>query len=355
MEFLSLYYTHKPGGLCKRLYTLLQALERSHKTTYLSLDTPPANIKGFKKIWFPWAARRGALFWAVFSVMAAAQAVFVAIKKRPKILIAFHPFYALLLWPAALLSGGKIALFFRAVPHKVAEIRGEPWKGALLRICEYVAAKISKKVFLISNSMKAELPPIDDTKIHVIPNDLVKDSQVEGGSVLPASDRKFRIVSSGVFDARKNLEVLIEAVSLLAPKVQNQVCVYLVGDGEHRQKLEAMIYDRGLSEVFMFTGWIEGFSIPNVELVVHPALHEGLSNSLLEALGKKVAVLASNIPEHAEFFPRNALFASASELAEKIAACVINPGVVQEIIDNEDVLRANLEFHWEARVIQRLL
>ena len=42
MKVLSVYYTHKPGGFCKRLYRLLNAMQNSgHEVHYLCLDAPP--------------------------------------------------------------------------------------------------------------------------------------------------------------------------------------------------------------------------------------------------------------------------------------------------------------------------
>ncbi|MDZ4785063.1 MAG: hypothetical protein SGJ02_03190, partial [bacterium] len=68
MRVASVYYTHKPGGFCKRLYRLLNVLaEAQHQVTYFTLDQPPpsslsTNIN-IRIIPFPFQDRSGLLFW----------------------------------------------------------------------------------------------------------------------------------------------------------------------------------------------------------------------------------------------------------------------------------------------------
>ena len=46
---------------------------------------------------------------------------------------------------------------------------------------------------------------------------------------------------------------------------------------------------------------------PQVDLLLLPSLHEGASNSVLEALAHKIAILASDIPENREILPQSSL------------------------------------------------
>lgn len=353
MVFLSLYYTHKPGGLCKRLYRLLGALSAEHEAIYLALDKPPVQIAGFRKLWFPLQSRSGALFWVLFGFFSAVQAAIQARRRRVDVLIAFHPIYALLLYPAALISGAKLALFFRAVPHKVAEVRGEALKAQFLKLSEHLAVLVSERVFLISEAMLNELLFIHREKVVLVPNDIPKGAHNFGDSLVIDS-QKFSILTSGVFDVRKNAGVLIEAINQLPAGLKEKVVVYLVGAGPELSALSKRVHDLGLSDRFIFSGWIENFQLPKVSLVVHPSIHEGFSNSLLEALARKVPVLASNIPEHSEFLPQSGLFNNSAELCALIESAVTDQAFIERLTREQSEVRNKLSFDWEGRIISGL-
>ncbi len=355
MKFLSLYYTHKPGGLCKRLYRLLGALERRFPTIYLALDKPPVQINGFKQISFPSAARSGLVFWAAFSVVAIFKSIKETRREGVTHLIAFHPFYALLLYPAALLAGGKVVLFFRAVPHKTAQINGAPLSALALRICEWFAILCAAKVFIISRAMMRELPTISEAKLTIIPND-IPTTNGAGKSPLEIDSSKLTIVTSGVFDRRKNASVLIDAIAALPIEMKEKIAAYFVGDGPLLSELKAQAGRLNLDDIVTFTGWIDNFVPPqNLSLFVHPSSHEGMANSVLEAIELEIPVLASKIPEHSEFFPSESLFANSTELAELIANFVKSPDLRSRLIDKQNEVKLALKFNWEERAISSLL
>ncbi len=95
---------------------------------------------------------------------------------------------------------------------------------------------------------------------------------------------------------RKGHEVLLEA---LAPVVQAhpQVRVLLFGQGPLATRLERRIQRLRLSEHVRLVGFRHDLErlLPSLDLVVHPALKEGLGVALLEALACGVAVIASNV------------------------------------------------------------
>jgi glycosyltransferase involved in cell wall biosynthesis len=95
---------------------------------------------------------------------------------------------------------------------------------------------------------------------------------------------------------RKGHEVLLEA---LAPVVQAHpdVRVLLFGQGPLAARLERRIKRLGLSDHVRLVGFRHDLErlLPGLDLVVHPALTEGLGVALLEALACGVAVIASNV------------------------------------------------------------
>jgi glycosyltransferase involved in cell wall biosynthesis len=95
---------------------------------------------------------------------------------------------------------------------------------------------------------------------------------------------------------QKNLPLLIKAVT----QMRTSVIVDIVGEGEEREKIEALIQKCGLQNVKLHgkkTGQelIELYN--SADIFVLPSLKEGVSLSMLEALAAGLPVVASDSPE----------------------------------------------------------
>jgi len=100
----------------------------------------------------------------------------------------------------------------------------------------------------------------------------------------------------GRLAAQKNLSMLIEAVS----QMQTSVFLDIVGEGELREDIEALIQKYELHNVKLHgkkTGkdLIEHYQ--SADIFVLPSLKEGVSLSMLEALAAGLPVVASDSPE----------------------------------------------------------
>ncbi len=95
---------------------------------------------------------------------------------------------------------------------------------------------------------------------------------------------------------RKGHKVLLEA---LAPLLESQpgLKVLLFGQGPLAHRLERRIRRMGRAEQIRLMGFRHDLHelLPGMDLVVHPALTEGLGVALLEALASGVAVVASRV------------------------------------------------------------
>ena len=95
---------------------------------------------------------------------------------------------------------------------------------------------------------------------------------------------------------QKNLSLLIEAVS----QMRANVFLDIVGEGEEREKIEALIQKYSLHNVKLHgkkTGQelLEMYKL--ADIFVLPSLKEGISLSMLEALAAGLPVVASDAPE----------------------------------------------------------
>ena len=100
----------------------------------------------------------------------------------------------------------------------------------------------------------------------------------------------------GRLASQKNLPLLIRAVA----QMQTNVLVDIVGEGEERENIEALLQEYGLQNVKLHgkkTGkeLIEFYKL--ADIFVLPSLKEGVSLSMLEALAAGLPVVATDSPE----------------------------------------------------------
>lgn len=135
---------------------------------------------------------------------------------------------------------------------------------------------------------------------------------------------------------RKGHSVLLQALAEggLAGPIQ----VIFFGQGPHRDVLEREVAERGLAEVVQFAGFRDDLPrwVGSLDLVVHPALMEGLGVSLLQASAAGVPVIASRAGGMPE------------AVADGVSGLLVPPGdvaalreAVQKLVD-DPALRAQL-------------
>jgi glycosyltransferase involved in cell wall biosynthesis len=100
----------------------------------------------------------------------------------------------------------------------------------------------------------------------------------------------------GRLGVQKNLPLLIEAVA----RMQTSIILDIVGEGDLRKKIEALIQQYQLQNVKLHglkTGkdLIEFYR--SADIFVLPSFKEGLSNAMLEALAAGLPIVASDLPE----------------------------------------------------------
>ena len=143
------------------------------------------------------------------------------------------------------------------------------------------------------------LPP---QRVHLVP------SAVDGVRFQPAPARD-RVLSALTLPAdsfliavvaqlidRKGHRVLLDALEPLV-SAHPMLRVLLFGQGPLAGKLARLIKRLGLEQQVKLVGFRHDLAelLPGMDLVVHPALTEGLGVALLEALASGVAVIASDV------------------------------------------------------------
>lgn len=105
---------------------------------------------------------------------------------------------------------------------------------------------------------------------------------------------EFALVNVGRLSQQKNQAFLLKIVSGLMD-VGLPVKLFIIGDGELRDDLVKQIAENGLSDVVQLLGTRDNVNtyLQAMDLMIHPALYEGLGNVLIESQAAGLPVVAS--------------------------------------------------------------
>lgn len=363
-KILSIYYKHKPGGLCKRLYTLFHAwVEEGGEVHYIGVEPYPISHPRIIPhiLWTPFSKNEGLLFWTYFILVAPFYSLYLGYRFKADIISVFGGFYGFTAIITKMLLKKPMITFIRSDVREAGQILRRP--PLLLLLEEFIVSlgfRLSDRLVTVNQHLKeviAARHQIDPNTIHVLRNHirhlphhaLPKEICREK---LGLKSTDFVVVTMSVLDSQKNVEVLIRAGGLL----YRSATFLIVGDGPERVRLEELA--RGLkgNVEFVFAGWQEDVSIilSAADLFVLPSKQEGCSNALLEALAHGLPCLGSDIPAIREVLhSEQLLFApnEAEKLAEKISQAVTDRHFLDEVKRISEASRKRFIFDWDKAVI----
>ena len=360
MHILSVYYTHKPGGFCKRLYRLLGALAGvGHTVHYFALDDPGAKLAAevcFHKIPFPLARRSGLLFWTLFILWCPVYLTSQALRLPLERFVVFGAFYSAICLPARIIRRTPLILFMRSLVFKINELTDKPpLVRTLSNLVDTIGLRSASKVVCMSEAMKHEIEiflgrPLK--RCAVLPNDVPHIP-----STVPRPPRDtgvLHLFTSGVLDRRKNVQLLLDALASVQVALgSGRVTLTIAGDGPLVEVLKAYAAGHQLSAC-TFLGWVDDVTphLRQADVLLHPSLHEGAPNSVLEALALEVPVLAADTPELRELlFHRELLFDphDAAALAAKLQSIIETPSALEHLARLCTGRARELRFDWDER------
>ena len=110
------------------------------------------------------------------------------------------------------------------------------------------------------------------------------------------SPRAFLVGTIARFDPVKDLKTLVDAFIALRSSVPNAELL-LVGDGPERMRLEQQVRDGGVSGAVHFTGHRDDARqlLPALDVYVNSSSTEGISLTILEAMGASLPVVATRV------------------------------------------------------------
>ena len=167
--------------------------------------------------------------------------------------------------------------------------------------------KYYDKVFCVSESVKRrfdELAPAYTDKAEVLYNVLdADDIRRKASQALPDDFAKYpnKLVTLGRLHSQKGIDIAVKAAAKL--RRQGVDFIWLVlGEGDQRAELEAMIHSYRLEQCFVLKGHVDNPYpyIKAADVYVQPSRYEGYSLALQEARIIAKPIVASDVPSSRE-------------------------------------------------------
>lgn len=220
---------------------------------------------------------------------------------------------------------------------------------AILKVGEWASAHLPNRTIVVSTVLQRHYQVFNGMEPACIPNGTGLRER-HGGDQLA----RWGLVADqyalflGRFSPEKNCDMLIEAFE----KTDTVMKLVLAGGSSHSDDYVAGLRRRA-SDRIKIIDWISGNTLDemltNAALFVLPSDLEGLSLSLLEAMGAGVCVLASDTPENREVvadcgFTFNA--GSAVDL-QRMLALLLNDESVRKVAGRKARMRVERNYLWD--------
>ncbi len=147
----------------------------------------------------------------------------------------------------------------------------------------------------------------------------------------------------------KYLDRLIRAVGILSRKGLN-FCLCIIGEGEERHALEAIIKEEKLGDRMRLAGFVSGGAsyLSAFDIFTLTSIKEGLPYVLMEAGNASLATVGSNIPGIVDIIEDNVtglltIPGNANDLAEKLER-LLNDTTLRERLGTELELKIQKKF-----------
>jgi glycosyltransferase involved in cell wall biosynthesis len=220
--------------------------------------------------------------------------------------------------------------------------------GYLASGIERLSVRLPNRIVAVSRQTEAQLTTVlgYHGRLDVIPNgvDITAIQGVE--PALLESD----IIYAGRLLAHKNVDLIIEAVSIIAAS-QPKVRCLIIGDGPERVKLEALTSQLKLTKNITFVGFVESndevyAAMKSSKIFVLASVREGFGVSVIEAYAAGLRVVTVDHPNNAA---RHLVKAPHGKLTQ-VSADAIAAGI-QELYDTpitaKDQVSAYAGYSWQ--------
>ena len=210
-----------------------------------------------------------------------------------EVVIPFLPIISLYTLIANIGLGKKLIMSERADPR--AKFKNLPWKD---KIGNFIMRKCG--LYSLADWMVFQTPDAQSyysekiqNKSSIIPNPL-DTAKLPG---MYEGEREKRIVAAGRFSEEKNFALLIEGFATFHENFPDYTLT-IYGEGALRKDYEMHIHELRLCEYVKLPGFATNLpkEINKAAMYISTSNHEGISNSMLEAIGMGIPTIATDCP-----------------------------------------------------------
>lgn len=255
-------------------------------------------------------------------------------KEKIDIIYSFGPIMASYAYLAKLLSRVKNIKLIDSERNDPRKEPIEKWKKIVRNFCynhaDILVCQTPMAVELLQNLYGIK------TKIVIIPNPITPNLPIWNG------ESSKEIITAARLTEQKNLPMLIDAFSLVNKKYP-EYKLFIYGEGELLQALESKVSQMNLQNSVLFPGFAKNIHqiMQNAYMYVSSSDYEGISNSMLEALGIGLPCICTDCPVGgASMFIENKVngllthIGNTHELAEAMIYLIENKKLAKIISSN---------------------
>lgn len=138
-----------------------------------------------------------------------------------------------------------------------------------------------------------------DTK-NIFSNTITLKERINRLEARTLNKSKIKFLLLGRFSYQKGFDIFIDAVSVLAQNEKDKAVFDIYGNGPELINIVNMIENKNLSNCIKIHGWTREVRslFLDYDVFIFPSRTEGLSFTMLEALGSNIPLIVSNIPSN---------------------------------------------------------
>jgi glycosyltransferase involved in cell wall biosynthesis len=316
MKIMTAMYTIKRGGSYDRFIMMLEAfLERGCEVHCLSLTPIQIGNPCFYNhlMFYPFKNKESPMAKLMVIFLFPPWSLWLGWRHKIDLIIAFGSLYAFILsFSKWLLRKPMVTLIRLSFPSRLNRPHSPGIVLRLNEVIEYLGLLFSDRIItnytithedIIKRLLKRKpiemevlhnnIPTISIPKPEEVSQTKTKYGISEGSKI---------IVTAGIINRRKNMEMLIRCMPKIGMK---NLYLFIVGDGSFDSDCR---YKKGLMDLtkslevddrVIFTGWLKKEELWKIlyaaNLFILPSIREGMPNAMLEALGAGLPCMGSNI------------------------------------------------------------
>lgn len=225
--------------------------------------------------------------------------------ERVGALISGNPYVYVLSLAAARLSRSRAKLICTVHTNLTEDIRGRPLHERLITRAAILAYRTADAVIAVSSgaaddvAAKAMIPRNQVRVIYnpvVTPQLLAQAHQSVPCDILNAPEYRV-VVGAGRLTRAKDFPTLIRAFAIVR-RLRADARLLILGDGDEREHLEALVHELDLASFVCFTGFVPNPAayLSKAAVFVLSSVWEGFGNVLAEAIAVGTPVVSTDCP-----------------------------------------------------------